>query len=94
MTVFVDMTISFQIISNSLIGSPFAIIQSVPRGKVSILGGHSMGHSKQRSVYVHVSYSERNCTVHSTDEQHATSSQELQSALMSAVEFSKMYYTR
>jgi hypothetical protein len=27
-------------------------------GKVSILGGHSIGHSKQRSVYVHVSYSE------------------------------------
>jgi hypothetical protein len=27
-------------------------------GKVNILGGHSIGHSKQKSVYVHVSYSE------------------------------------
>jgi hypothetical protein len=35
------------------------IIQSVPGGKVSILGGHSVGHSKQKNAYVHVSYSER-----------------------------------
>jgi hypothetical protein len=35
------------------------IIQGVPGGKVSILGGHSIGHSKQTNVYVHVSYSER-----------------------------------
>jgi hypothetical protein len=34
-------------------------IQSVPGGKANILGCHSIGHSKQRSVYVHVSYSER-----------------------------------
>jgi hypothetical protein len=34
-------------------------IQDVPVGKVNILGGHSIGHSKQKSVYVHVSYSER-----------------------------------
>jgi hypothetical protein len=34
-------------------------IQGVPGGKVTILGGHSIGHSKQKSVYVHVSYSER-----------------------------------
>jgi hypothetical protein len=34
-------------------------IQGVPGGKVSILGGHSIGHSNQKSVYVHVSYSER-----------------------------------
>jgi hypothetical protein len=34
-------------------------IQNVPGGKVSIQGGHSIGHSKQKSVYVHVSYSER-----------------------------------
>jgi hypothetical protein len=27
--------------------------------KVNMLGGHSIGHSKQKSVYVHVSYSER-----------------------------------
>jgi predicted transport protein len=30
-----------------------------PRVKVNIPGGHSIGHSKQKSVYVHVSYSER-----------------------------------
>jgi hypothetical protein len=32
-------------------------------GKVSIPGGPSIGHSKQKSVYIHVSYSERfqNC---------------------------------
>jgi hypothetical protein len=34
-------------------------IQSVPGGKVNIPGGHSIGHSKQKSVYVHVSYPER-----------------------------------
>ena len=34
-------------------------IQGVPGGNVNILGGHSIGHSKQKSVYVHVSYSER-----------------------------------
>jgi hypothetical protein len=34
-------------------------MQGVPGGKVNILGGHSIGHSKQKSVYVHVSYSER-----------------------------------
>jgi hypothetical protein len=34
-------------------------IQGVPGGKVSILGGHNIGHSKQKkTVYVHVSYSE------------------------------------
>jgi hypothetical protein len=33
--------------------------QVVPGGKFNILGGHSIGHSKQESVYVHVSYSER-----------------------------------
>jgi hypothetical protein len=65
-------------------------------------GGHSIGHSKQ--MYVHVSYSERfprysyftvqYRTVHCTDEQHAMSSHELQSALMLTVEFSEMYYTR
>jgi hypothetical protein len=27
-------------------------IQGVPGGKVSILGGHSVGHSKQKYVYV------------------------------------------
>jgi hypothetical protein len=31
---------------------------SVPGGKVNILRGHTIGHSKQKSVFVHVSYSE------------------------------------
>jgi hypothetical protein len=34
-------------------------IQSVPGGKVNILGGYSIGHSKQKTLYEHVSYSER-----------------------------------
>jgi hypothetical protein len=34
-------------------------IQGASGGKVNILGGHSIGHSKQKSAYVHVSYSER-----------------------------------
>jgi hypothetical protein len=29
------------------------------RGKINILGGHSIGHSKQKSVHVHMSFSER-----------------------------------
>ena len=33
--------------------------QGVPGGKVNILGGHSIGHSKQKCLYEHVSYSER-----------------------------------
>jgi hypothetical protein len=33
-------------------------IQSDPGGKVNILGGHSIGHSKQKSVYVYVYYFE------------------------------------
>jgi hypothetical protein len=56
-----------------------------------------------KSVYVHVSYSERfpsqsyftvQYTVHPTDEQHAMSSHESQSALMLTMEFSNIYYTR
>jgi hypothetical protein len=35
------------------------LIQGVPGGKDNILGGHSIGHSKQKSLYEHVSYSER-----------------------------------
>jgi hypothetical protein len=35
------------------------IIQGVPGGKVNILGGYSIGHSKQKTLYEHVSYSER-----------------------------------
>ena len=34
-------------------------IQSVPGGEVNIMGGHSIGHSKQKTLYEHVSYSER-----------------------------------
>jgi len=34
-------------------------IQGVPGGKISILRGHSIGHSKQKCLYEHVSYSER-----------------------------------
>jgi hypothetical protein len=30
------------------------VSQDVPGGTVSILGGHSTSHSKQKSVYVHV----------------------------------------
>jgi hypothetical protein len=33
-------------------------ISDFPGGKVNILGGHSIGHSKQKYVYVHVSYTE------------------------------------
>jgi hypothetical protein len=35
------------------------LVYSVPGGKVNILAGHGIRHSKQKSVYVHVSYSER-----------------------------------
>ena len=31
----------------------------VSGGKVNVLGGHSIGHSKQNCLYEHVSYSER-----------------------------------
>jgi hypothetical protein len=34
------------------------VIQGVPGGKVNIFGSHNIGHSKQESVYVRVSYSE------------------------------------
>jgi hypothetical protein len=30
-----------------------------PRAKINILGGHTIGHSKQKRLYEHVSYSER-----------------------------------
>jgi hypothetical protein len=33
--------------------------QGVPGGKDNILGGHSICHSKQKTLYEHVSYSER-----------------------------------
>jgi hypothetical protein len=73
-------------------------LENVPGGKVNILEGHSIGHSKQRIctctcvLFGTVSEIELfHCTVHSTDEQHAMSSHELQSALILTVEFSKMY---
>jgi hypothetical protein len=67
------------------------IIQNVPGGKVSILRGRSICHSKQKNVYVYVLFrtvSEMEL-VYCTDDQHARSSHELQSALMLTVEFSK-----
>jgi hypothetical protein len=78
-------------------------IQDDPGKEVYILEGHSISHSKQKSINVHVSCSEQfprysyftvQYIVHCTDGQHAMSSHELQSALMLTVEFSKMYYTR
>jgi hypothetical protein len=35
------------------------IMQDVPGVNVIILGGHSIGHSKEKCLYEHVSYSER-----------------------------------
>ena len=35
------------------------VIQGVPEGKVNILGGYSIRHSKQKTLYEHVFYSER-----------------------------------
>jgi hypothetical protein len=32
----------------------YEAIQDVPRGKINILGGHSIGHSKQKRVYMYV----------------------------------------
>jgi hypothetical protein len=37
----------------------YTCIEGVPGGKLNILGGHSIGHSKQETVYVHVSYCDR-----------------------------------
>jgi hypothetical protein len=34
-------------------------IQGVPGGKINILGGHSIGHSKQNTLCEHVFYSEQ-----------------------------------
>jgi hypothetical protein len=81
----------------------YLYIQNGSGGKVIILRGHSIDHSKQTNVCIHVSYSERfprhGCfavqyTVHCTDEQNAVSSHELQSALMLRVNFPKIYYAR
>jgi hypothetical protein len=81
-----------------LINEEAAYIQSVPGGRVSIPGGHSIGHPKQK-VYMYMcpipnGFPDRAISLYSTDEQHAMSSDELQSALMLAMEFSEMCYTR
>jgi hypothetical protein len=57
-------------------------MQGVSGGKVSILGGHSIGH-----VYVHVTYSER-FPRYSYFTIHCTDSLEFQSALMLTAEIS------
>jgi len=44
-------------IATKLFRPPY--IQDVPGGKFNILGGHSIGHSKQKCLFEHVSYSER-----------------------------------
>jgi hypothetical protein len=76
-------------------------ILSIPGGKVNVLGGHSIGHSKQKSAYVPVflfwtvsKVELFHCTVccTDTDEQHTMSSHELQSVLMLTVDYLKMYY--
>jgi hypothetical protein len=36
------------------IASDKKLIQNTPGGKVNILGGYNISHSKQKSVYVHV----------------------------------------
>jgi hypothetical protein len=35
------------------------VTQGVPGGEVKIVGGHSIGHSKEKCLYEHVSYSKR-----------------------------------
>jgi hypothetical protein len=45
-------------IMNYTVGIGVLHIQGVPGGKVNILEGHSIGHSKQKTLYEHVSYSE------------------------------------
>jgi hypothetical protein len=82
----------------------YSLLYGVSQEERSIrVGGHSIGHAKQKSVYVNVFYSERfpresyftvKYTVHCTDEQHAISSHELQSALMLNEEFSKSIILR
>ena len=49
--------VSTYTVYKSLENNPY--IQGIPGGKVNILGGHSIGHSKQKTLYEHVSYSER-----------------------------------
>jgi hypothetical protein len=49
----------YKVMKLLLIFVPCHVIQDVPGGEVNILGGHSIDHSKQKGLYVHVSYSER-----------------------------------
>jgi hypothetical protein len=44
----------FQIISNSSARQTSHAIQDVPGGNANILGGHSIGHSKQKEVYMYM----------------------------------------
>jgi hypothetical protein len=39
-------------------GPMMDVIQDVPGGRVSVLGGRDIGHSKQRTIHIHVSYPE------------------------------------
>jgi hypothetical protein len=73
-------------------------IQSVRGGKVNILGGHNIGHSKQKKcictcvLFRAVSEIELfHCTLYRRA--NAMSSHELQSELMLTMEFSQIYYT-
>jgi hypothetical protein len=54
------MTVQYSaVISFNAPGLIYSHIQGVSGGKVNILGRHVIGHSKQKCLYVHVSYSER-----------------------------------
>jgi hypothetical protein len=68
-------------------------IQNIPGGKMSILGGLSFYHSKQKLYMCPIPNGILDRVI-SLYRQHALSSHELQSAFMLTVEFSKMYYTR
>jgi hypothetical protein len=56
---FKQVTVMFKYRNNPLYIMDYFYIQGVPGGKDNILGGHSIGHSKQKTLYEHVSYSER-----------------------------------
>jgi hypothetical protein len=85
-------------ISHSSSGKKFIsqYIQNVPWGKVNILEGHTIGHSKQK-VYTYMcptpnGFPDRAISLYRRATRHVLT--ELQSALMLTVEFSKMYYPR
>ena len=58
-TDFVPSNIYHNMTEDNIILYIYIYIQGVPGGKVNILGGHSISHSKQKPLYEHVSYSER-----------------------------------